>query len=328
MKLLIVVQHQFDLWNVPPWFGLRLASEFPQLQIAQRESYDGAENELERAEVLFTISLTPEQFRIAKKLRWIHAPTAAVHQLLIPELIESDVLITNSTGVHGPVVAEHVVALIFALAKKIPQDVVLQQGRIWGQQIIWSEGIHPREIAGATLGLIGLGSIGRRVAQMASALSMRVLAVREHVDKERPEGVESVFAPAQLDEMLRQSDFVVLAAPLLTTTERMINADRLSKMKPDAFLINVGRGQQLDEAALADALRNHRIAGAALDVFDQEPLPSDSPLWNLENLLITPHTASQTDKLWHRHYELLSDNLRRFLAGQRLRFIVDKRTGY
>jgi len=328
MKLLIVVQHQFDLWNVPSWFGERLRSEFPQLQIAQRESYDGAEHELRQAEILFTIALSPQQVAIAENLRWIHAPTAAVHQLLIPQLIGSDVIITNSTEVHGPVVAEHVMALIFALAKKIPQDAILQQRRVWGQQIIWSEGFHPREIAGATLGLIGVGSIGRRVARMASALGMRVLAVREHVEKGRPEGVDAVFAPAQLDEMLNQSDFVVVAAPLLTATERLISADRLSNMRPDAFLINVGRGQQVDETALIDALRNHRIAGAALDVFEQEPLPGNSPLWDLHTLLITPHTGSQTEKLWERHYVLFSENLQRFLAGQPLRFVVDKRKGY
>lgn len=328
MKLLIVVQHQFELWNVPAWFAKRLQADFPQLQVAQRDSYDGAENELRDAEILFTILLRPEQFAIANKLQWIHAPTAAVNQLLLPEIVESDVVITNSTEVHGPVVAEHVMALIFALAKKIPQDVKFQQDKIWGQERIWTEGFHPRELARATLGLIGVGSIGRRVAQMASSLGMRVLATRQHVERTRPEGVEAVFAIADLDAMLKQSDFVVIAAPLLSSTEKLMNADRLSKMKADAFLINVGRGPQVDEAALTEVLRDHRIAGAALDVFEHEPLPADSPLWDLENLLISPHTGSQTEKLWDRHYGLFSDNLRRFFAGQPLRFIVDKQKGY
>lgn len=328
MKLLIVVQHQFELWNIPAWFGRRLQADFPQLQVAQRESYDGAENELREAEILFTILLRPAQFAIANKLQWIHAPTAAVNQLLIPEIVESDVIITNSTEVHGSVVAEHVMALIFALAKKIPQDVKFQQDKIWGQEKIWKEGFHPRELAGATLGLIGVGSIGRRVAQMASSLGMRVLATRKHVEKERPEGVNAVFAVGDLDEMLKHSDFVVIAAPLVAATEKLMNADRLANMRRDAFLINVGRGPQVDEVALEEALRNGRIAGAALDVFEHEPLPADSPLWDLENLLITPHTGSQTEKLWHRHYDLFSDNLRRFFAGQPLRFIVDKQKGY
>ena len=328
MKLLIVVHHRFDLWNVPAWFGQRLLQEFPQLQVTQRDNYEGIEEDLREAEIIFTISLRPEQFAVAPNLRWIHAPSAAVHQLLFAELVNSDVLLTNSREVHGPVVAEHVMALIFALAKKIPQAAGLQQKHIWGQEVMWNEGARPREIAGATLGLIGLGSIGRRVAQMASALGMCVIAVRENVEKEKPEGVETVFAPRATDEMLKQSDYVVLAAPLIAATQGLINADRFAVMKPGACLINVGRGPQVDEAALVEALRSRRIAGAALDVFEREPLPADSPLWGVENLLITPHTAGLTDKLWHRHYELFSDNLRRYLQRQPLRFVVDKQKGY
>jgi phosphoglycerate dehydrogenase-like enzyme len=328
MKLLIVVHHRFDLWNVPAWFGERLAQEFPQLQIAQRTSYDGIEEDLRDAEIIFTIALRPEQFAAARSLRWLHVPSAAVHPLLFAELVNSDVVLTNSREVHGPVVAEHVMALIFALAKKIPQAARLQQQHVWGQEAMWNDAPHPREIAGATLGLIGVGSIGRRVAQMASALGMRVIAVREHAEKGRPEGVEAVFAPSAIDEMLKQSDYVVLAAPLISATQRLINADRLAVMKPDACLINVGRGEQVDESALVEALRARRIAGAALDVFEREPLPADSPLWSVENLLITPHIASQTEKLWQRHFELFSENLRRYVAGQPLRFVVDKRKGY
>lgn len=328
MKLLIVVHHRFDLWNVPSWFGERLSRDFPQLQITQRDNYDGVEEDLRDAEILFTISLRPQQLAAAPSLRWIHAPTAAVHQLIFAEMVNSRVVVTNSREVHGPVVAEHVMALIFALAKKIPRAAVLQQEHIWGQESIWNEGTRPREIAGAILGLIGLGSIGLRVAQMASALGMRVLAVREHVEKGTPEGVAAVFPPSALDEMLKQSDYIVLAAPLIAATQGMIDAGRLALMKPDAYLINVGRGPQVDEAALLEALRSRRIAGAALDVFECEPLPKDSPLWDVENLLITPHTASMTEKVWQRHYELFSDNLRRYLAGKPLRFVVDKQKGY
>jgi phosphoglycerate dehydrogenase-like enzyme len=247
---------------------------------------------------------------------------------MFPELIESDVVLTNSTEVHGPVVAEHVIALIFALAKKIPQAALLQRQKVWGQEAMWSDGYHLKEIAGATLGLIGIGSIGRRVARMASALGMRVIAVREHVEKERPEGVDAVFSPSQLGELLAQSDYVSVAAPLLPATTRLIDAARLAMMKPGAFLINVGRGPLVDEAALTDALRSRRIAGAALDVFEHEPLPEDSPLWELENLLITPHTAGLAEKLWDRHYALFSENLRRYLLHQPLQYVVDKHKGY
>ena len=328
MKLLIVIHHRFDLWNVPAWFIQRLATEFPQVSVVSRDTYDGIESELRDAEVIFTISLRPEQFAAAPNVRWIHAPTAAVHQFVFPELIHSEVLLTNSREVHGPVVAEHVMALVFALARKIPQATLFQQQRRWGQQEIWMQGPRPREISGATLGLIGVGSIGSRVARMASALGMRVVAVREHLDKGRPENVAAVYAPAAIDEMLQQCDYVVIAAPLVEATTAIIEATRLAAMKRDAYLINVGRGPQIDEVALADALRSRRIAGAALDVFEKEPLPADSPLWGLDNLLITPHTAGLTDKLWHRHWDLFAENLRRYLTKRELLYVVDKRKGY
>lgn len=328
MNLLIVVHHQFELWRVPAWFVQRLSEEFPALSITNRDSYEGIESSLREAEVIFTISLRPEQFALCERLRWIHAPTAAVHQFLFPELVNSDVILTNSTEVHGPVVAEHVLALIFALAKKIPQAAALQKKHKWGKEQIWSRGAHPKEIAGATLGLVGLGSIGRRVARMGSALGMRVIAVREHLGKEKPEGVAEILPTAKLEQMLRLADFVVLAAPLTPETTKLMDVRRLAAMKPDSYLINVGRGPQIDEPALLEALRERRIAGAALDVFDKEPLPADSPLWNLENLLITPHTAGITDKLWTRHYELFSGNLRRYLGHEPLQSVVDKRKGY
>lgn len=327
-RLLIVIHHRFELWRAPMWFGQRLGRDFPQLEIVQRDSYDGIEEHLRDAEIIFTISLRPEQLALACNVRWIHAPTAAVHQFLFPDLVSSDIVLTNSTEVHGPVVAEHVIALIFALAKKIPYATVLQQKHIWGKEAMWREGYCPREIAGATLGLIGVGSIGRRVAKMASALGMRVIAVREHIEKGIPEGVEAVLAPPELDKLLTQSDSVVMAAPLVSATEGLLNAERLALMKPDAFVVNVGRGPQVDESALADALRSRRIAGAALDVFEHEPLPPESPLWDLDNLLITPHTAGLTEKLWDRHYDLFSDNLRRYLSRQPLRYVVDKHKGY
>jgi phosphoglycerate dehydrogenase-like enzyme len=327
-KLLIVVHHEFDLWNVPAWFSERLRADFPAIEVVHKNSYEDAENHLRDCEILFTFALPPERFRLAQNLRWIHAPTAAVHQLLFPELVNSDVILSNSREVHGPVVAELVIALMFALAKKIPQAARLQQKHIWGKSAIWNDGPRPREIAGATLGLIGVGGIGLPVVRMASALGMRVIAVRERPEKERPQGVDAVYASGQIDEVLSQSDFVVLALPLTEATRGLINADRLAAMRPDAYLINVGRGPQVDEAALADALRNHRIAGAALDVFNQEPLPAESPLWNLENLLITPHTGSLTEKLWQRHHQVFSENLRRYLAREPLLFGVDKHKGY
>jgi phosphoglycerate dehydrogenase-like enzyme len=328
MNLLVLLHHRFELWQVPAWFVNQLRQEFPTVTLAHRTNYDDVEQYLRDAEVVFTLSLRPDQFKAAHKLKWIHCPAAAVHQFIYPELVNSDVVLTNGRDVHGPVVAEHVMALIFALAKKLHQAARFQQRHIWGQEPMWNSLPRPREIAGATLGLVGLGSIGRAVARHASALGMRVIATREHPEKGRPEAVDEVLPSSKLTALLAQSDYVVLAAPVTSETHHLMDAPRLSEMKPDACLINVGRGQLLDEAALAQALRDEKIGGAALDVFDTEPLPSVSPLWDLENLLITPHTAGLAEKLWERQYDLFSENLRRYLTHQPLLAIVDKQTGY
>ena len=326
-KLLICVHHPFDQWNAPDWFPQRLQQEFPQVNVVHLPNYKRVDEEIGDAEIVIAWSIRPEQIAAAKKLRWIHSPAAAVHQLIFPELVNGDIILTNAREVHGPVVAEHVIGLIFALAKKIPGSVRLQEKHVWGQQILWDELPRVREVAGATVGLIGLGSIGRAVAKSAKALGMRVIAVREHPEK-GSEGADAVFGPAQIDEVFRQADYVVLATPVTASTKAIANAERLAIMKPDGCLINVGRGPLVDEAALAAALREKKIGGAALDVFPKEPLAADSPLWDVPNLLITPHTAALTDKLWERHYALFSENLQRYLAGRPLLAVVDKRKGY
>lgn len=328
MKLLTVLRHPFELWNSPAWLSDRIHGDFPNVEAVQRSSYDGIEDYLRDAEVVIAWSLRPEQLRVAEKLRWIHSPAAAVHQLMFPELINSDIILTNSSEVHGGVVAEHVMALVFALAKRLPQAAHFQAKREWGQEALWLGRPRPLEVAEATLGLIGLGGIGRRVAKSASGFGMRVIAVREHAQRDVPDGVQQVFPSSELDQLLAQSDYVVLATPVTPGTLRLMNAARLAKMKPDAYLINVGRGPLIDEGALVQALRERKIGGAALDVFDEEPLPADSPLWGLENLFITPHIAGITEKLWERHYAFISENLRRYLKGEALLSVVDKKQGY
>jgi phosphoglycerate dehydrogenase-like enzyme len=328
MKIVIVVYHRFELWQAPPWFSERLQSDFPGIQVVQRKTYGGIEDDLRDADVLITWSLRSEQFRAARKLRWIHSPAAAVHGLMIPEVIAGDVVVTNARDVHGPVVAEHVIALVLALAKRLPSAVRYQLKRTWAQQQIWRESPRPREIAGATLGLVGLGSIGVETAKRAAALGMSVIAVREHPEMPSDASVNKVFGANELEELLQASDYVVLAAPLTARTRALINRDRLRQMKPDAYLINVSRGALVDEPALIEALKQGRIAGAALDVFEKEPLPPQSPLWKTANVLITPHSAAFTERLWERHYALISENLRRLLAGMPLLNTVDKRRGY
>jgi D-2-hydroxyacid dehydrogenase (NADP+) len=327
IRILICVRHPFDQWNVPGWFSERLQREFPQAEVVHLPDYKRMDEEIVDAEIVVAWSVRPQQITAAKNLRWIHSTAAAVHQLIFPELVNSKIILTNAREVHGSVVAEHVIALIFALAKKIPDSVRLQAKHVWGQQILWDELPRVREVAGATVGVVGLGSIGRPVVKSAKALGMRVIAVREHPEK-GSEGADKVFGPAQIGEIFHQADYIVLAAPVTAGTKAIVNAERLALMKPGACLINVGRGPLVDEPALAAALREKKIGGAALDVFPKEPLAADSPLWDVPNLLITPHTAALTDKLWERHYALFSENLRRYVNGKALLAVVDKHKGY
>lgn len=328
MKLLIALHHRFELWKPPAWVRERLQERFPELKVVQLPDYSKVEEQIGDADALLAWSLRPEQFRAARKLRWIHSTAAAVHQLMFRELVESDIILTNSRDVHGPVVAQHALALMFAVARKIPAAVRYQRQHVWGQEQMWLVGPMPSELQDATLGLVGLGSIGREIARRAAALGMRVLAVREHPERGGAEGVQAVYGTGQLNELLAASDYVVLAAPVTDSTERLMDARRLAQMRSTACLVNVGRGVLVDEAALAAALREKKIAAAALDVLEKEPLPSDSPLWDMENVLITPHTGSVTPKLWERQYALISENVRRFLAGEPLLGVVDKKTGY
>jgi phosphoglycerate dehydrogenase-like enzyme len=328
MKLLIALHHRFELWTAPVWVRERLQKDFPQVEIMQLRDYSRLGEQIGDADALLAWSLRPEQFQAAHRLRWIHSTAAAVHQLMFPELVASDVVVTNSREVHGPVVAEHALAMMFAVARKILAAVRFQQQHVWAQERLWREGPVPGELQGATLGLIGLGSIGRELARRGAALSMRVLAVREHPERGGAEGVAEVYGSSQLDELLAASDFVVLAAPVTDSTHRLMDRRRLAQMRPTACLVNVSRGVLVDEEALAEALRQKHIAAAALDVFEKEPLPADSPLWDMENVLISPHAGAVTPRLWERQYALISENVRRFLAGEPLLGVVDKSKGY
>ena len=327
MKALIVHFNTFELWHAPAWLSQRLRGDFPEHLFVQLESNDRVPLEVEDTDIFIGYYLSPPDFLRGARLKWIHAPTAAVHQLMYPELVASSVRVTNSTGIHGPVVAEHALALVMALAKRIPQSMRYQMKKKWAQDQVWSELPHPREIAGGTVAVVGMGGIGSEFTRMAKALSMRVLAVRENPEKGTG-GADAVYSSAQIDDVLPQADYVLLCAPLTPATRGIINASRLAKMKRDAYLVNVSRGPLIVEEDLIKALKQKRIGGAALDVFVQEPLPRRSTFWRLENVLITPHTASFTERLWERHYQLIVENMKRFLAGQLLMNEVDKRRGY
>jgi phosphoglycerate dehydrogenase-like enzyme len=327
MKVLIVHYHTFELWHAPAWLCERLQKAFSHLTFLQLPDYQRVPEEIPDTDVFIGWSLRPEQFLAAKKLRWIHSPAAAVHQLMFPELIRSEVAVTNATGVHGPVVAEHAIAVMLALAKRLPQAMGYQARKKWSQDELWNERPRPREVDGATALVVGLGAIGAEFTRRAKALGMNVIGIRENTGNGTG-GANEVYGPAEIDAVLPRADFVLLCTPVTPATRHIINRARLERMKPDSYLINVARGTLVDEPALIEALSSRRIAGAALDVFEEEPLPAGSPFWSLENMLITPHTAAVTERLWERHFRHIAENLNRFLAGEPLLNQVDKQRGY
>ena len=324
-KIAILLHDDFEMWHPPAWFLERLRAEFPQIEVANSRSRSTDQTALQGADIMIGWELTPELLRRATNLRWIYSITAAVDQFMFPELIESDVVISNAAQVHGRVVAEHAIAMILTLARRVHTAVRYQVKRKWAMEAIWQE--RPMEIAGADLLVVGLGGIGGKIAAMAAALDMRVTGVRQHPAPD-PQGRYKVIGFQQLDDALPKADFVVLALPLTPQTRQIIDTRRLSLFRQSASLVNISRGQLVDEAALVKALREGRLRGAALDVFNEEPLPWRSKLWKMPQVLITPHTAFLSEKAWERHYEVFAENLKRYLAGQLLEGVVDKRRGY
>ena len=327
MKLLIALYHRFKPWIAPQWFSQRLREDFPQIDVVHLPDYERITEEIADADIAIAWSLRGDQIKAARRLRWIHSSAAAVHGLVTPELQASDIIVTNARAVHGPVVAEHAMSLVFAMAKRLPEAAKFQATRHWAQQEICETPPRPRELRDTTMVIVGFGSIGTSLAQLAKSLGMRVIAVREHPEK-GSDPADVMYGFSDLNRALSEGDFVVLATPVTAKTHHLMDTDRLASLKSDAYFINVGRGVLIDEEALVHALRANQFAGAALDVTTEEPLPPGSPLWTMDNVFITPHTAGFAEKMWERHYVSYTENLRRCLAGEPLLWTVDKNAGY
>jgi phosphoglycerate dehydrogenase-like enzyme len=269
--------------------------------------------------------VTAELCEAAPKLRWVQAPSAGVeHVPGIVALRERDIIVTNARGAHGPSIGEHAFALLLALTRELPTCLAQQREHTWGREGIYRQA---REIRGLTMGLLGYGAIGRGVAQRANGFELELLAVDARPHDPRPY-LEEVWPPERLPELLERSDVVVVSTPLTTETRGLIDAVAIDRMKPDAYLIVVSRGGIVDEAALAAAMKRGHLAGVGLDVTAKEPLPADSPLWDIPNLIITPHMAGASAPKERRVVEIFKDNLRRYAKGEGMVNLVDRELGY
>ena len=255
------------------------------------------------------------------QLRWFQQYGAGADWLMRhPEAIDLPYTLTNASGVHAIQISEHILALLLAFARRLPEAWRAQQQRTWHKP----PGETLFELAGKTMLVVGMGPIGKRTAQISAALGMRVLGVRRSFEK--PEaGVGKMVGPEQLLDVLPQADFVVLTAPLTPQTQGMISEAALRAMKPSAYLVNIGRGRLVDEQALIRALQAGWIVGAGLDVFETEPLPPESPLWAMENVIITAHYAGASPHYTERFLAIFLENLVRYRHGEVLTNVVDKR---
>jgi phosphoglycerate dehydrogenase-like enzyme len=261
-------------------------------------------------------------FSSAPRLRWVHSLSAGVNEYLCPELVESAVPLTNSRGVFSRSLAEFALGAALFFAKDFRRMIRQQAAGVW-------ESFDVEELYGKVLGIVGYGSIGRAVAERGRDFGMRIIAVRRRPDLASESGpAEQILPVARLAELMARSDFVVIATPLTPETRGLVGEAELRAMKPSAVLINVGRGPVVAEDALIRALQQRRIRGAALDVFDREPLPSGHPFYDLDNVLLSPHCADHTPGWEEAAMEVFLDNFERFRKGEPLRNLVDKRLGY
>lgn len=282
---------------------------------------DEAINHIENIDILITwgnlnlATLLP----LAKRLSWIHALSSGVETLLIPELVNSNILLTNSRGIHGIPMAEHVLAMMFTFTRSMHTAYEQQESRIW-------ESMPLEELYEKSIAIIGLGSVGREIAKRAKCMGMKVLATKRTITTEI--FVDKLYPTDQLPQLLSSADFVVVTLPLTPQTRGLFSLETFSHMKKSAYFINVARGAIVNEADLITALRTNVIKGAALDVFSQEPLPADSLLWEMENVLITPHIAAKSPYYIDRSLKLFIENLNKFSNKSEMLNVIDKQKGY
>jgi phosphoglycerate dehydrogenase-like enzyme len=313
-------------WKLPDPEREQIEARLPGVRIVPVDTLDALASEIGDAEVVFCFSFPEPLFAQAKRLRWIHSASAGIEANLFPALVASDVVLTNSSGLHETCIPEHVLALLFAFARNLPAAFRLKQEHRWDRiEPLRRGGI--RGVAGAHLAVLGVGPIGRALVAKAAALGMHVRVLRRHAG--RPvDGAESVVGPEGLHALLGWAHFVVLAVPLTPETHRLIGAAELRAMRRDAVLINIARGEVVDQDALVAALREGALAGAGLDVTTPEPLPAEHPLWDLPNVIVTPHVSGYMPGYFGGVLGIFADNLERFVVGRPLRNVVDKRLGY
>jgi D-2-hydroxyacid dehydrogenase (NADP+) len=300
---------------------LSLRETIPDCEYLQGFNVENDERQLAGVDAVFTEAPLPENLTTRMpNLKWLHVTRGGVNAYLTADIKTRPIQVTGSKGIHGTVFSEFALACIFALAKRLPGCLDAQKQKKWQK-------LQPMEIEGKTLGIVGLGVAGSQLARKGKALGMRVIAVKRTVTV-RPDYVDDLGEPDFLPKLLSASDFVVLLVASVPSTFDILGEQELRSMKPSAYLINLTGGRAIDETLLVRALKEGWIAGAALDAFAKQPLPTESELWNLPNVIISPRIAGITSQKWSDLLPIFKDNLKRFIQGAPLRNVVDKELGY
>jgi phosphoglycerate dehydrogenase-like enzyme len=326
-KMVLYHQVGFSLWNMTGERTAGLKKLFPDIHFVNAPNLQSLAELIVDADALCSTRINAQLWGAATKLKWIHSFAAGIGGLMIPEVLTSSILITNARGIFSTVMAEHTLGMILAFSRRLLDSYRYQQQHQWARESLGEIEPIMGEIFGKTLGIMGYGSIGREIARRARGFGMRILALKKDPSI-GGQDADRVFTLAQRSELLKESDFVVLALPHTPDTKQVLGEGEFNVMKPGAYVINIGRGKLIDEGALLRALRDGRIAGAGLDVFATEPLPEDHPFWDEPNVLITPHSAAIFPEFWPRSLALLAENIRRFRTGEPLKNLVDKNRGY
>ena len=328
LNVLIGVISPAAIWVMPRPFVDELRRQFPQHTFLEAWDRETLRHLLPDADVAFTPFVDRDLFPTLRRLRWVQSPAVGVGGLMFPELLASGVVITTARGIRARSIAEHIVGVTIALARRLPHAMRAQAAHRWAQDELEGPSSGVLVLKGARMGIVGLGAIGVELAGIAAPFGFRVSGIRRRSDRPKPPGVEEVWPPDRLLDLLAQSDVVVIAAPHTPETKRLIGRRELDAMKRGAFLVNVSRGKMIDDRAVVEALKDGRLGGAAFDVFTTEPLESESEYWDLPNVIVTPHTSGSMQDYWTPLVALFSENLRRFAAGRDLVNVVDKVAGY
>lgn len=282
-----------------------------------------------RADAYVGFGMPRALFLEAPRLAWVHSAAAGVGSVLFPEMVESDVVLTNSAGIHAPPIAEHVLGGVLYLLRQFDVAVTQQRTHTWNRDPFIGASSRIRELGECRALIVGAGGIGAEIARVLGAHGVRSVGIRRHPARGVPDGFETIHGPGELDALLPQADILIIAAPATVETTGLVTPERLDHLPHDAIVVNIARGSLLDEGALAERLRAGRLGGALLDVFHREPLPADSVLWDTPRVLITPHVSATSPRAyWRRELSLITENWSRFASGRPLRNVVDKHAGY